>query len=704
MNTNEIIKAFDVNEVTIDETNIYLKFTIDRQKALTRNAKYIKVCLEATENIVDLKKTKEEYFLDDLSFSFKSNSSPVGLNLYKFENNLLDLTIEDDEVSSLKEYFLSIPKVVARSIVGFSIDKPVVGVLGNIEQETIQEKNHAFKVYILNNSKSILEKYSYESDYKIEEYTTATEVDEFVFRSLEGSLDLVLTPYNELGKLGPYLNVNKELLDNPAIDKDKILLSLSYNNETYSFKPEDFVVIDSPLTIVSQLSKKPIEKNLERSIFRRDFLSTILLRSNNSLIERIFEKFYIDNLNEDTIEFKFIYENEEIIKHKKIDRSTIESLYKSYFNKNKDSIIRSLLRGKIAIDSLENQSGFSILFKKYTDYLIPVSDFQNKIKICTLSNGVVNPIEKLYVSTSFDNDISLETYGNNGFLVQSIYDLPNNNSKFYIKPSSGISKNFIVYFNNVEIFRSEVFNTRQNFRNVNVNSSGYFSVGINRRMYFDNFSIFNSQQSIESNLTHYFFSINSCFSSPRINQINKIEFEFDSSELRRNISTVPDFGYEVNNNDYINRDIIDNVILKFMIRNMNNESIVYLRLKNILENNKIVINPEFQIRLSEVEIFITSVILPYNMADLMLSNSASDDIKEEMASYLNTISHNNYSMIDRVMSESLFQGKRQEDVIEALFLVLDNYKTDIFTVNNDESLDLNNLLDNIITTEEDSGI
>lgn len=696
MNTNEIIKAFDVNEVTIDETNIYLKFTIDRQKALSRNAKYIKVCIEAVENIVDIKKSKDEFFEDDLTFDFKSNSSPAGLNLYKFENNLLDLTIEDDEVSSFKEYFLSIPKIVARNIVGGDLNlQETPSLLDAIP--TQQEKKHAFKVYILNKSRSILEKYNYESEYKLDEYTSSTSGEEFLFRSLEGSLDLVLTPYNAKSQFGPYLNVNKEILENPAIKNESITVSLIYNNETYSYNAGDLNTADSDiLTIDNQLSNKPIN-----SIFRRDFLSTLLLRSSNSLIADIFENFYVNNLNEDTIEFKFAYESEEITKYKKIDRSTIESLYTTYFNRNKNLIISSLLRNKIEINSLESHAGFSILFKKYKSYLIPTADFQNKIKVCKLSNGITSPVTSLYVSTSFDNDIRLETYSNNGFLVQSIYDTPNNNSKFYIK-SSNTSENFVVYFNNVEIFKSEVFNSFSRINNTGINSTGANSVGIDRLLSFDNVSKILNLQSTVSNLG-YNLSINNCFSTPRINQFNNLEFDFDSSELRRNISSVIDFGYNINNNDYINREIIENVILKFVVRSVNRESVIYASLNNILEDSKITVNVPFQIRTAEVEIYITTVILPYNMVEQILKTNVSDDIKEDMVTFLYALSPNSWSMINRVMHESLFQGKREIDVISDLFLVLDNYKTSIFIINNDESADLNNLLNNVIITEEAAG-
>ena len=111
----------------------------------------------------------------------------------------------------------------------------------------------------------------------------------------------------------------------------------------------------------------------------------------------------------------------------------------------------------------------------------------------------------------------------------------------------------------------------------------------------------------------------------------------------------------------------------------------------------------FQIRTAEVEIYITTVILPYNMVEQILKTNVSDDIKEDMVAFLYALSPNSWSMINRVMHESLFQGKREIDVISDLFLVLDNYKTSIFIINNDESADLNNLLNNVIITEEAAG-
>ena len=46
MNTNAIIKEFNINDITRDENNnLYLRFTIDRRKAFNRRAKFIKVCV-----------------------------------------------------------------------------------------------------------------------------------------------------------------------------------------------------------------------------------------------------------------------------------------------------------------------------------------------------------------------------------------------------------------------------------------------------------------------------------------------------------------------------------------------------------------------------------------------------------------------------------------------------------------------------------
>ena len=72
--------------------------------------------------------------------------------------------------------------------------------------------------------KNILEKYDYSSDYKIDNYTFNEAADDFTFNTLESSIDLIFTPYNANYIGGPYLRVNEEILDNPALDLTKINL------------------------------------------------------------------------------------------------------------------------------------------------------------------------------------------------------------------------------------------------------------------------------------------------------------------------------------------------------------------------------------------------------------------------------------------------------------------------------------------------
>ena len=668
MNNNEVIRAFDVNDITRDNNNLYLKFTIDRKKASIKKAKFIKVCIESPENIVPPISDKNDIFLDKLTKEFRSKSSPLGLSLHRFEDNILDLTITEDEVTNFKEYFLSISMIKVKSAIGDSLS------LIN------PELPHIFKVYILDKNKNILEKYNYASDYKIMDYTLNNEVDDFVFNTLESSIDLVFTPYNTIHRLGPYLKVNNELLDNPALDLKKIELQITYDGKNYNFAYEDFKGEASQNQISQAFSQKAISAGLVNSgdlvlsIFERDVLANILIQNDNQFITDLFKSFHGNSLVEDTIDYRVIYEDDEIVKSKVIDRSTVESLYFSYFQKNKSRIINSLMSSpsKISIRNIDDHSGFKILFRKFERHMLPISASQTSFKIYKVVSGIRTEIRDLYTSASFDEDLKMITYSNQGFLLESIYDNPNKNSEFFVK-SNEADNLFVVCLNNIEVFRGQLNNP----------------------------TIVSQQETTPARSSDLFFSINSCFKNARLTADRRIMFDFDKSELSKNKETAAMFGYNVNNNDNLDTEIINNSIAIFTVSSNDSfrESITAIRVKDILENNHAFLNISF----FPEEIKVKSIMQPFGMADLVISNQASDDNKEIISSFLNNIVTSQYSSISRLVDSILFNGLSQYFVIEEIFRILgNNVPEKSFLIDN--AIDLDSLLNNVIEIEEDSGI
>lgn len=706
MNTNEVIRAFDINAITRDDNNLYLKFTIDRNKASIKRAKFIKVCIESSRRLNPKVKDKNSLLLDDLTSDFKSKSSPLGLNLYRFEDNILDLTIEEDEVTNFKEYFLSIPIIKIRNIVG--------GLFGYFSGE---EKPHTFKVYILDKNKSILEKYDYPSDYKINDYSFNKEADGFVFNTLESSIDLIFTPYNANYIGGPYLRVNEEILDNPALDLTKISLQIAYNEKNYNFMPIDSqsltgqTVQDSQAinNLFNQQSQKAISDGLENSedldasIFKREFLSVILIQSNNQFITDLFTKFYNNRLSEDTVDYKVIYEDNEIIKSKNIDRSTVESLYFSYYQKNKSEIINNLMKSppKINISNIDSHLGFSILFKNFLRHMIPTSDSQTSFKIYKIQSGTRIEVRDLYTSISFDEDLKISTYSNRGFLLESIYNKPNKNSEFFIKFSRPVER-IIVCFNNIEIFSSQIA------RNTTISSQQNLNPFFNDIDVFRRQTFSNLMQSSQIGLTptgssDLFYSINTCFKNPRISADRRIMFDFDKSELSKNKETAARFGYNVNNNDNLDIEIINNSIAIFTVSNSDTfvESTIPIRVKNILENNQS--RAFLPVNFLPERIEIKSIIQPFEMADLLISGSGSDDNKETISDFLNQVTVNRYTSIAYLVENVFFKSQSESFVIEETFRILGNTIIEnSFLINNE--IDLDSLLDSVIEIEEDSGI
>lgn len=677
MSTNEVIREFNISDIMIDSFNLYLNFIIDRKKAINKGAKYIKVCVDTTENVGVLPRGINDIFLDDLSFSFKSKGSPAGLNLYKFEDNLLDLTIDEEETTSLKEYPISINRNKMQMII-----KPNIFAI---------EKPHIFKVYILNKNKNVLEKYSWPSLYNLDEYKPTEEGDEFLFSSLESSLDLIFTPYNIFYNLGPYLKIDTQLLDNPALNFENIFLEILYREKSYSFERSQIDSNSSSSLISRQIidSLMPLQtisqENYSQSIFSRSAISEIMLRANNSLIFDIYKTFSDNSLLSDLITYKIRYNNEEIIKEKLIDKSTIDSLYLTYFNKNKDSIIKSTFNGKFNIRALQNQSGSTIRFKQYEKIRLPISTSQTKIKLYRIINGQEIHVLNLYSSTSFDEDLKITTYNNQGFLLSSLYERPDNSSQFYIKRQNYLeSESFRIYLNDVNVFETTI-----NYADID-SVTGRSLPG---RLDYDR----------PFNLN---FQVNKSFKNPILISPNTIIFDTDSFLTIDNIETAARYGYLTNNNENLETQIINNVIMLCDVTNRqrNLSCSIPIRLKNVQQNKIFTLTLPFNIQIGEsIEINIKTLMLPYEMCDKLISNYGSDDDKEKIAEYLNLIAPNKYVEIDRLTRNLFFKASQELTVIRSIFIIVSDFINSVsFLVS--KNLNLNELLDNVREFEDLNGI
>lgn len=318
MNTNEIIKNFNVdNDVVKDEDFLYFTFLINKSKAISKRARYIKVCVEKSSTGKFVR--YDILNIDKINNRFLNSNNPKISNQYRYENIPLVLNLSNDD--SYEEYIVPVSLTKVRKSISEYVRNNF----------TAFEKPHIFRIYFLDDNKNIVENYVFNtnnrilSDYEIIDINDRIDINQNL---IESSFDIIFNSYNDDYEGGPVIVIDEVVLNSESFSKTMAEIQINFNDQVYNVKPS----------------------NSSQNIFEENFLSNSLLENySNNLIKNMYLSI-IDNSNTDLgIEISFIYESFLFIKEKFISREKIIEYYNTFYQKHKDTIIKEIFRNKIQI-------------------------------------------------------------------------------------------------------------------------------------------------------------------------------------------------------------------------------------------------------------------------------------------------------------------------------------------------------------------
>lgn len=675
MNSNDIIKYFDIDpnagSIVSDNTNLYVNLVLDKQSILNKNVKYIKICLARSENLYS-----PNFFHEGYSSSYERM-------LYRNQNNLIKFYNFEDIPISLsnndliyEEYTYPINLNIIKSIL--------------VETNSIDsiEFSHTFKIYFLDENKSIIENYSKDQDKKIKlsDYLP-TNFSNVIFNLLRDTLTISFNDYtfNENNILniqsGPKVLYDSSLDNNENFNKNNIRVNFSFKN--ISFEYDD----------------------IDLSSFHKDFKS--------GLIYELYKDLSINNEENKTVNVNFQYNNFLFTKELLVNKNTILSLYQSYYIKHKENFIFELFKSKISIieinsdssttpltrvgnkdenkveknssiqdfyDSYKNKKIYKVIFKKLDedkkrDMFESLESILISLK--TKFNNSNRPINDLYIDSLLKKKSSLSF--RNYF---SLYDFFGDTNKvFYFKSVfNEDNESILIHANNKEVYK-----TRKNSQDISYRSQT---------------DQFNTSQ-VFSNLTQNFV-----FTNGKIISGLKLKNIFNNKNVLRSSN------YNTENNDYLDSDIIDNTIMKYSIFYKNRfgeniEKIYYKEVSSVInsEKNQLEIDIEdlkdnsiLDESNSKISVKTSFLTLPFNTLKKMTSinDDINDDDKENISTFLNKSFPNKYNDINNLVSNKIFNNslnKKPENIYENLFSINNLSLENTFDLDLNENKNVENIED-----------
>lgn len=668
MNTNEIIKNFNVdNDVVKDEDFLYFTFLINKSKAISKRASYIKVCVEksSTGKFVQY----DILNIDKINNRFLNSNNPKISNQYRYENIPLVLNLSSDD--SYEEYIVPVSLTKVRnSILEYVSETNFF--TGN-STKTVSEKPHIFRIYFLDDNKNIVENYVFNtnnkrlSDYEIIDINDRIDINQNL---IESSFDIIFNSYNDDYEGGPVVVIDEVVLNSESFSKTMAEIQINFNDQVYNVKPS----------------------NKSQNIFEENFLSNSLLENySNNLIKNMYLSI-IDNSNTDLgIEISFIYKSFLFIKEKFISREKIIEYYNTFYQNHKDTIIKEIFRNKIQISpgTERGTPHHMINFLEVDLALIPDDVSSKNFKINNqFSNSKENKaslIDKLYTTNNFKNDYSITSINGN-FSLESIYSSLSSNV-YYIRRSRVTQitipppepDRIVVKYENVEIYP---INTTQVESMINVEENNTEEILSNG----------NSNSRMFNDL------INKSFSRPTFIP-GGLELDFYPSLIDKNKTLLNNLSYDTVSNDYLSQEVTENTFMSFSIsyNPIGSNDVLQkdfnFRLSDLISDDlkKIKIPISNMGNFRNTKIITRSLTMPKGThSSLVSENNIDDNKKEETSKFLNEILPGEYSKIDNLLRNSLFTNTSSNNInkkINSIFnLNKDKLSNKVFFVNNQTNI------------------
>jgi hypothetical protein len=649
MNTNEIIKNFNVDDDVVKDTDfLYFTFLINKNKAISKRAKYIKVCVEKSSsgkfvqyNILNI---------DKINNRFLNSNNPKISNQYRYENIPLVLNLNNDD--SYEEYIVPVRLSKIRDSI--------------LENGGLQ-RTHIFRIYFLDDNKNIVENYVFNtnnkrlSDYEVIDINDRIDINQNL---IESSFDIIFNSYNDNYEGGPIVSLDEVVLNSESFSKIMAEIQINFNSQVYNIKPN----------------------NSSQNIFEENFASNSLLENySNNLIKNMYLSIIDNNNTGVDIELSFIYKSFLFIKEKFIPREKIIEYYNTFYQKYKDITIKEVFRNKIEI-SPESENGasfYKINFIEANLSLIPDSVNNKNFKINNQISGKgknkSSLINKLYTTKNLRSDYSI-TSMNGNFSLESIYSSLSSNV-YYIRRNRdqiNFSSNVLVNYEDVEIYPVDVTQVRSIVEN-NINGTLPNSKSNSKSIMFNDL-------------------INNSFSNPK-NIMSGFELDFNPSLINTNKNLLNNLSYETVSNDYLSQEVTENTFMSFSISyNPIGSSDVLqkdlnFRLSDLISDDlkKISIPISGMRDIRNANIITRSITMPKGTHSSLVSEDIIDDNKkEETSKFLNEILPGEYSKIDNLLRNDLFTNTSSNNInkkINSIFnLNKDKLSNKTFFINSQKNI------------------
>lgn len=501
---------------------------------------------------------------------------------------------------------------------------------------------HVFTVYFLNKNKNIIEFYSYtqEDFISIENYKKESNLLENIISKadfLENNIDFVVRDYSDNLSLGPVVQVSDLFEEFPGNEdyKDNITLKIDFKDKSYEYN----------------------------NIFQSNFSIKLIEDYKHGIIFDLYEDLLLIDETSKTITLEYSYLENIVIVEKTIPKSLILSLYASYYKKHKAFFIRDTFFGNINIQ-IEQEGIFDtiILDPCDTKYLV---DFDADLSKFKIKRGSIF-IEKLFTLINLDQDSAIFST-NKLFSYSSIFGQEKN---IYFIDKRSESPPYTFYYENIEI----------------VNNDSIGDIG----------SIENDQNLNDSILGSQIFS--NSLQNPRING-RKIIAGLNTSLVYENKNPLAHLGFNIENNDYIEREVLEDTIIKLNVNyfNSNNEkvsAVMFDRMSNLISEDLKTLNIDLSASVgflsNTASMEVKSITLPKNTLSKIFSQESNIvEEKENIASFLNNVSPDKFHVITNLIDKSLFKKQstiEKQKTYEAIFGIFDNIESVKRIVENEDSV------------------
>lgn len=613
---NNIIKHFDVDPslglVTSDGVNVYITMVLNKENIISKDVKFIKICIVKSDDLTGKNFNLKGYANSYENMLYRNNSQKI--KQYVFEDVPVSL-LQNSEVN--QEITFSIPVTTInqsiqevtytdiKRLVASEENRRIVlvGDPANPNSETIEEvpeseividrvanyieKPHTFKIYFLNNKKSIVENYTYpqEENVRLDDYIVNVLEDE-IENVFFNNINIDFNDFTDNFEAGPVISGIDKTDEVYADLLEKTSLEISYKNNSYMFE-----------NIKENISSKMISQFKDGIIFC------------------LYEDYIIEkNLQERILNLNFYKDGKVFMKQKLITRDKILSLYNSYFRKWSSRFISEAFRNKITTSRIDSQQNiFSITFLTPETKYIPIEKSQFNVY---LKNN----------NTSFDIFTSTS-------LTERFKIIPNNNLNKSYSYETIFKEN--IQESNVYFFRGQQTNSQSII--IKINSFIIFPVTEDEDIDDSNNDIQDEEDSFTNNPAGF-------FAREIINNIalkeNFVIADINKKLIYERRSLFENIGYNIDNNDFFGEDIVEETIIQYKATYNNNkgEKIEIVRsskLSDVIVGEQLKIPIESSLK--NLTINLETITLPKgSIRNILDKKNVDEEEKENISSHLNS--------------------------------------------------------------------